>query len=166
MDNKRKNYIHIDSATSSDEIFAILDSVHSDGEDEIDELMNNSDTEFIVEEEISSNLNRNDTENTNILTPDANVHVVKHGGTDDEENSRPKDDTIKWGKSANANVRQECSLEGEICHQLRENASPIEIFEKVVSLDILVELLVSESNHNKMVAISLRTAKKWKRLSE
>ena len=85
-------------------------------------------------------------ENTNILTPDANVHFVKDGGTDDEENSRPKDDTIKWGKSENPNVRQECSLEGEICHQLRENASPIEIFNKVVSLDILVELLVSESN--------------------
>ena len=146
MDNKRKNYIHIDSATSSDEIFAILDSIHIDGEDEIDELMNDSDTEFIVEEEISSNLNGNDTENTNILTPDANVHVVKDGGTDDEENSRPKDDTIKWGKSENPNVRQECSLEGEICHQLRENVSPVEIFEKVVSLDILVELLVSESN--------------------
>ena len=47
MNKSRKNYIKIDTATSTEEIFALLDNVNSDVENDIDA----SDTEFYVEEE-------------------------------------------------------------------------------------------------------------------
>ena len=50
--NNRKIYFHIDCGTSMDPIFALLDAVQSDNEDEINELMNDFDTEFIDSEEI------------------------------------------------------------------------------------------------------------------
>ena len=36
MNNKRKKYVKIDRETGSDEIFALLDEVNSDVEDDID----------------------------------------------------------------------------------------------------------------------------------
>ena len=45
MNKSRKNYIKIDTTTSTEEIFALLNN--SDVEDDIDD----SDTEFYVEEE-------------------------------------------------------------------------------------------------------------------
>ena len=44
-----------------------------------------------------------------------------------------------------SNVREECNLVGDVRHQLKENASPLEVYEKVVNLDVLIELLVTES---------------------
>ena len=45
MNNNQKRF---DSGNSTDEIFPLLDTLQSDNEDEIDELMNNFDTEFIA----------------------------------------------------------------------------------------------------------------------
>ena len=50
--NGRKRYFHIDENTSSEQIYASLDDVESADEDNIDNLMNDSDTEFIAEKEI------------------------------------------------------------------------------------------------------------------
>ena len=50
--NSRKRYFHIDENASTEQIYALLD-VKSADEDDIDNLMNDSDTEFIVEEEIT-----------------------------------------------------------------------------------------------------------------
>ena len=50
MKNNQKRYFHIDSGTSTDQRLTLLDTVQSDNEDEIDELMNDSDTEFIASE--------------------------------------------------------------------------------------------------------------------
>ena len=44
-----------------------------------------------------------------------------------------------------SNIREECNLVGDVRHQLKENASPLEVYEKVVNLDVLIELLVTES---------------------
>ena len=52
MNNNRKIYFHIDSGTSMDQIFALLDAVQSDNKDEINELMNDFDMEFIDSEVI------------------------------------------------------------------------------------------------------------------
>ena len=51
MDKSRKNYIKIDTKTSTEEIFAQLDNFNSDVEDDIDEALNDSATESYVEEE-------------------------------------------------------------------------------------------------------------------
>ena len=49
LNNKSKKYVKIDRETGSDEIFALLDQVESDLEDDTDNLMNNSDTNFTLE---------------------------------------------------------------------------------------------------------------------
>ena len=52
MNNNRKISFHIDSGTSMDQIFALLDAVQSDNKDEINELMNEFDMELIDSEVI------------------------------------------------------------------------------------------------------------------
>ena len=44
--NGRKRYFHIDENASSEQIYALLDDVESADEDDIDNLMNDSDTEI------------------------------------------------------------------------------------------------------------------------
>ena len=48
MDNNRKKYYHIDENTSSNDIFAILSEIDSNDESDIDDIINDSDTEFIA----------------------------------------------------------------------------------------------------------------------
>ena len=51
--NSTKRYFHIDENASSEQTYALLDDVESDKQGDKDNLMNNSDTEFIIEEEIT-----------------------------------------------------------------------------------------------------------------
>ena len=59
MDNARKKYVNIETLSSGD-IFALLDSIESDDEGDIENIMNNYDTEFVAEREsvISTNIIR------------------------------------------------------------------------------------------------------------
>ena len=59
MDNARKKYINIKRLSSGD-IFVLLDSIESDDEGDIENIMNNSDTEFVAGDEwvISTNIIR------------------------------------------------------------------------------------------------------------
>ena len=50
MSNKRKKYFKIGRETGNGEIFALLNEVNSDLEDDTDNLMNDSNTEFVLEE--------------------------------------------------------------------------------------------------------------------
>ena len=52
----------------------MLDDVESADEDDIDNLMNNFDTEFIAEEKITQAAS---TEGTSLTTPEANIHVER-----------------------------------------------------------------------------------------
>ena len=67
-----KKPFHIDSVASTDQIFALLDTMESNNEDETDKLMNDSDTESIVPKEIELTFNL---DNASVLTPEANVYV-------------------------------------------------------------------------------------------
>ena len=60
LKNKRKHYVKIDRDTTSEQVLALLDVVESDEEDKTDNLMNDSDNEFIIEEEIAEEKNEND----------------------------------------------------------------------------------------------------------
>ena len=51
MDNARKKYANIERLSSGD-IFALLDSTKSDNEGDIENIMNDSDTEFVAEDEL------------------------------------------------------------------------------------------------------------------
>lgn len=48
MDNGRKKFVNVKKLSSGD-IYANLDSIESDEEEEIENLMNDSDTEFVTE---------------------------------------------------------------------------------------------------------------------
>ena len=76
LNNKRKKYVRIDRNTRSEEIFALLDEVNSDQEDDIDNLMNDSETEFTVDEKLDNEIDSDD-EPLSVLMPEANIHVVK-----------------------------------------------------------------------------------------
>ena len=60
LNNKRKKYARIDRNTRSEEIFALLDEVNSDHEEDIENLMNDSDTEFIVDENLDNDIDSDD----------------------------------------------------------------------------------------------------------
>ena len=75
LSEKRKKDIKIDRETESDAIFALLDEANSDLEDDIDNLMNDWDTEFVLEESLENELNSDD-EPSNLLAPGTNYHVV------------------------------------------------------------------------------------------
>ena len=69
----RKRYFHTDKNAGSEQIYSLLDDVESDDKNDIDNLMNDSDTEFIAEEEITQVAS---TQDTSLTTPEANLHVV------------------------------------------------------------------------------------------
>ena len=77
MNNKRKQFVKVDRETRDDEIFALLDEVNSDLEDDIDNLMNDLDTEFVLEEILENELDSDD-KPLNLLVPEANYHVVEN----------------------------------------------------------------------------------------
>ena len=60
--------------SNSEQIYALLNDVESADDDEIDNLMNGSDTEFIAEEEITQGAS---TQDTSLTTPEANLYVVQ-----------------------------------------------------------------------------------------
>ena len=77
--------MEIDRGTASEQVLALLDAVESDEEDKIDNLMNDSDTEFIMEEEITEKKNENNgNDGGDLLVPDANVHIASAENEKDE----------------------------------------------------------------------------------
>ena len=48
--NGRKRYFHIDESTSREQIYTLLDDAESADEDDIENLMNDFDTEFLAKE--------------------------------------------------------------------------------------------------------------------
>ena len=80
----RKRYFHTDKNAGSEQIYSLLDDVESDDNNDIDNLMNDSDTEFIAEEEIAQVAS---TQDTSLTTPEANLHVVP---SDNQSKKREK----------------------------------------------------------------------------
>ena len=148
MNNNRKKYVRINNHTSRDQIFALLaDNVQSDEEEYIEELMNDSDTEFFANYEDIDDIAA-DSDNADFLTPEARIHIVKDNEKEQEKNSKSKLEEVQfqWRRNIAPNIREECNFVGEVYHQLKESASPLEVYEKVVNLDVLIELLVTQSN--------------------
>ena len=69
--NNRRTYIHIDRETGSNEIYAMLDEIESDTESDIENPLEDSDTQYISEEPIPNNKE----ESHRVLTSEATVHV-------------------------------------------------------------------------------------------
>ena len=100
MDDARKEYVNIERLFSGD-IFGMLDSIESCGEGDIEDVMNDSDTEFVAEDEliISTNIISKEKIGDQISTlsvPEASIHIFStqnENKTDtlgqDEPNSAP-----------------------------------------------------------------------------
>ena len=79
MEKSRKNYIKVDTTTSTEEIFTLLDNINSDAEDDIDEVLNGSATEFYVKEETYNLSATNSTQiEHNLLVPEANFNYLEN----------------------------------------------------------------------------------------
>ena len=76
MRKKIKN-VKIDRETGSDKFFALLDELNTDLEDYIYSLMDDSRTEFVLEESLENDLDSDD-EPLNLLLPEANYHVLSN----------------------------------------------------------------------------------------
>ena len=73
MNNYQKRHFDIDNDASTDQVFRLLDAVQSDNEGEINQWMNDFDTEFIAQTDNPVNVSA--------LTLEANVHAVDQGAT-------------------------------------------------------------------------------------
>ena len=85
--NVRKRYFHIDENASSEQIYVLSDGVQSTDDDDIDNLMNDPDTELIAEEEITQAAS---TQDTFLTTPEANLHVVPSDNQSKKKKRRKK----------------------------------------------------------------------------
>ena len=80
MDNARKKYVNIERLSSGD-IFALLDSIESDDEGDIENIKNYPDNEFVAEDEsvISTNMVRKEEigDQSNVVSvPEASIHIL------------------------------------------------------------------------------------------
>ena len=95
MDNARKKYVNIERLSSGD-IFELFDSIESDDEGDIDNTMNDSDTEFVAEGEsvISTNIIRKEEisdQSSSVSVPQALIHILSTQN-DDETNTLGQDE--------------------------------------------------------------------------
>ena len=97
LNNKRKMYVQIDREIGSDEMFALLDEVNSDLEDDTENLMSDQDTEFVLEESLEKELDFDD-EPSN--SPEVNYHITENPIIERilEEGSRNKEKSKKKRK--------------------------------------------------------------------
>ena len=114
-----------------------------DDEDNIDNLMNDSDTEFIAEEEVTQTAS---TEDTSLTAPEANLHVVPSDNQSKKKAKNQKEELWKWTKKVKIIKQEECYFVLEIQPNLNETVSPIEIIYLVTGLEELLELIIEQSN--------------------
>ena len=138
-----ERYFHIDENVSSEQIYALLDDVESADKDDIDNLMNDSDTEFIGGEEITLVAS---TQATFLTTPEANLHVVLSDNHAKKKEKKKKEELWKWTEKVKVTMQEECHLVSEIQPNLNETPSPIEISSLMTGFKELLELTVEQSN--------------------
>ena len=97
LNNKRKMYVQIDRETGSDEMFALLDELNSDLGDDTENIMNDQDTKFVLEESFEKELDFDD-EPSNL--PEVNYHITENPIIEKilEEGSRNKEKSKKKRK--------------------------------------------------------------------
>ena len=151
MNNNLKRSFHIDSDASTDQVFTLLDAVQSDNEDEIDKLVNDFDTECVAPEEIELTENPG---NVNALKLEVNIYVfdqkrthTKQLETKLKEKNKPEQSTpIAWKHNVSPHSREYCFLEGRIANQFQKSASTFDIYEQIINLNLLIEILVQQIN--------------------
>ena len=113
MDNARKKYVNIERLFSGD-IFALLDSVENENEGDIENLKNDSDAEFVAEDEsvISTYIIRKEKIGDQESVPEASTSILSTQSEDktnilgqDEPNSDPASQGTSYQSRSPANQR-------------------------------------------------------------
>ena len=153
------------SSLSSDKIYALLDSIESDEEEDIENLINNSDTKFVnrsVVENKDSDMHVDEEPET--ISTDAHSNLipthlpiqdvvrqdVPEGKSSDDEPlitlAKQKEPVWKWRKSFAKTPLQPCSLKEEgLVNVQTENVTPFEAFSKCIGLPGLLSMMKIES---------------------
>ena len=151
------------SSMSSDDIYAMLDAIDSDDEEDIENLMNDSDTEFIdqstiengdLESDQSTTTNNIEIEDNVISTETPIEAVVRVADTDSEDENVPLSTLAvpkskkewKWRKQFRKVNVEKCKFtEKGIVNIDIEGPSPMQVFSKTVGLDGMLLLIKTES---------------------
>ena len=105
--NVRKKFFHIDENAGSKQIYALLDNIESADEVDINNLMNDSETEFIAKEKITQEPS---TQDTSLTTPEAKLHVVPSDNHSKKKEKNKKEELWKWTKKVKVNKQEVCHL--------------------------------------------------------
>ena len=143
--NNRKKYVMINRETGGNDIFAMLDAIGSDNESDIDNLLEDSDTEYAAEEPVPAD----NEDNHDVLTPEANIHIENTASSStDPPRKKLKHATasLKWQRKPKLIKRKNCELEAKILLDLPVNPSPLCAFESTTSLNDLVSLICDQTN--------------------
>ena len=134
-------------------VWAVLDAVESDFEDDLADVMEHSGTEFVVEDEQKDDGKDKDQEaDTSISHTNQSPYAIVHDSAKDndtdvqdekinessnvvESAAKSKDDTLKeinWAKSTRyINAQNECTkLNGEVLLDINPLNKPLQVFEK------------------------------------
>ena len=137
--NNRKKYIHIDRETGSNEIYVMLDEIESDTESDIENLLEDSDTQYISEEPIPNNKE----ESHRVLTSEATVQVENESLDVEEPVSKKlkkENYCLKWKRTLKFIKAKKCTLEANILLDM-ENTNPLQIFESTMKLNEFVKII-------------------------
>ena len=148
----------------SDEICAFLDSTESDEEEDIENLMNDSDTEFVdrsVVENKDSDMHVDEEPETTSNDAHSNLipahlpiqAVVRQDVLEEESSDEPlvtlakqKEPVWKWRKRFAKTLLQPCSLKEEgVVNMQTENVTPFEAFSKCIGHPGLLSMMKIES---------------------
>ena len=143
--NNRKRYVHIDRETGSNEIFALLDKTESETESDIENLLKDSDTEYIAEELILDNKE----ESHQILTPERTVYAEGEVLDIDDPPAvklKKKVAELKVKITSKFVKAKQCTLEASALLVIPENTNPLLIFEGTTNLIELVKHICDKTN--------------------
>ena len=135
----------INRETGSNDIFAMLDAIGSDNESDIDNLLEDSDTEYVAEEPVPAD----NEDSHDVLTPEANIHIENTASSStDPPRKKLKHATasLKWQRKPKLIKRKNCELEAKILLDLPVNPSPLRVFESTTRLNDLVSLICDQTN--------------------
>ena len=95
MNNSRKKYVEIIKKTGCNEIYALLDEVESDLDEEVDNELHNSDKKFFGNDEVDYN-SSSVANASDILVPAANVHSSSSGNPSFNFSAYSKKNSATW----------------------------------------------------------------------
>ena len=123
----------------------MLDKLENQTENDTENRLEDSGTEYIAEEPIPDNKE----ESHQLLTPEATVHVEGKVLDIDEppaKKRKKKVAQLKWERTFKFVKAKKCTLQANVLLDIPENANPLLIFEETTNLNELVKHICDQTN--------------------